>query len=292
MGGPPGRTAPEGISFNVDGPFGVNYGEEPVEQKNTPQTTGRPAGNSNAPPPMFGNLISSKPKAAGAGGFASTVTSIAVHVVIIAGLVYATARAASAPPKEDAPVLINLATEEPPPPPPPPPKLDVPPPTASDQPVAKGFQTLSVPDIVPPDIPPPQVGVQIREEDFSARGVAGGKADGKEGGKVTNDLMAAPFVTPMDVAPKLINREEVATAISRNYPPLLRDANIGGKTNMWFYIDENGKVLRTKVNTTSGYDALDTAAGKVAQIMRFTPAMTQDKKIPVWVQIDVVFQVR
>jgi TonB family protein len=45
------------------------------------------------------------------------------------------------------------------------------------------------------------------------------------------------------------------------------------------------------VNTPSGYDALDAAALKVAPVLRFTPAMNQDKKVPVWVAIDIVFKV-
>jgi protein TonB len=256
--------------------------------KTTQQKAGAPAG---APPPMFGNLIASKPKSS-KGGIASTGLSIAIHAAIIVGLVYATAHAAAAPPKEDEPVLIQLAPEEPPPPPPPPPKLDVPPPPTTAEPVAKGFQTLAVPDVVPPDIPPPQVGVVIREEDFSAKGVAGGKADGKEGGKVTNDLAAAPFVTPMTVVPKILNSRDVETAISRNYPAMLRDAGIGGKTVMWFFIDENGRSVKHQVNQSSGYAALDSAAAKVAPVLRFTAAENQGKKVPVWVQIPIVFTVR
>jgi periplasmic protein TonB len=241
---------------------------------------------------MFGTLLASKPKRSGAGGFASTLTSVGLHVAVIAGLAYATAHAASKPVDEEAPVLIKLADDAPPPPPPPPPppKLDVPPPT-DNTPVAKGFQTLAVPDIVPPDIPPPQVGVTIREEDFSAKGVEGGKADGKVGGRVTNDLAAAPVFTPMTVIPKLLNQSEVEKAVTRFYPPLLRDAGIGGKTKVWFFIDESGKAVKWQVNTSSGYDALDAAALKVAPVLRFTPAMNQDKKVPVWVAIDIVFKV-
>lgn len=259
------------------------------EQKNTPAAqpvTGTPG----APPPMFGNLIASKPKSA-AGGITSTLTSVVVHAAIIIGLVYATAHAAATPPKEDEPVLIQLAPEEPPPPPPPPPKLDVPPPTTAQEPVAKGFQTLAVPDVVPPDIPPPQVGVVIREEDFSGKGVAGGKADGKEGGRVVNDLAAAPFVTPMTVVPKLLNKDEVEKAVTRFYPPLLRDAGIGGKTKVWFFIDENGRSVKQQIKTQSGYEALDEAALKVAPVLRFTPAENMGKKVPVWVSIDIVFKV-
>jgi protein TonB len=245
-----------------------------------------------APPPMFGTLLSSQPKKVG-GGLQSTLASLVLHALMIVGLVYATAKAASVPAKEDAPTLIQLAPQDAPPPPPPPPPLDVPPPVNAAEPVAKGFQTLAVPDIVPPDIPPPQVGVTIREEDFAARGVEGGKGDGvKEGGRVTNDLAAAPVFTPMTVQPKLLNGPEVEKQIAKVYPPLLRDAGIGGRTKVWFFIDENGKAVKWQVNTPSGYDALDAAALKVAPVLRFTPAQNQDKKVPVWVSIDIVFKVQ
>jgi periplasmic protein TonB len=276
--------------LNAADPPGVNSGRggEPVEKQ--PKT---PVKNVEAPPPMFGTLLASKPKS-GSGGVTSTLTSLILHVVIIVGLVYATAHAATIEPEEDAPTLIQLAPQEapPPPPPPPPPKDMPPPPVDASEPVAKGFQTLAVPDIVPPDIPPPQVGVTIREEDFSARGVEGGKADGKVGGRVTNDLAAAPVFTPMTVQPKLLNGPEVERQIAKVYPPLLRDAGIGGKTKVWFFIDETGRAVKWQVNTPSGYDALDAAALKVAPVLRFTPAQNQDKKVPVWVSIDIVFKVQ
>jgi outer membrane biosynthesis protein TonB len=36
----------------------------------------------------------------------------------------------------------------------------------------------------------------------------------------------------------------VQRALERNYPPLLRDAGIGGTPVVWFFIDENGRVLK------------------------------------------------
>jgi protein TonB len=96
----------------------------------------------------------------------------------------------------------------------------------------------------------------------------------------------------MTVQPKILNRDDVEKAVSRNYPPLLRDAGISGTTIVWFYIDENGRSIKQKVNKTSGYDALDNAALKVAEIIRFTPAENMGKKIPVWVQIPIQFQVK
>jgi periplasmic protein TonB len=106
------------------------------------------------------------------------------------------------------------------------------------------------------------------------------------------DIAAAPTFTPMTVRPELQNHSEVQRALVRTYPPLLRDAGIGGRPIVWFFIDENGRVLRTLLSETSGYDALDNAALAVAEMMRFSPALNRDKRVQVWVEIPVVFTAR
>ncbi|HUH13484.1 MAG TPA: TonB family protein, partial [Longimicrobiales bacterium] len=84
-----------------------------------------------------------------------------------------------------------------------------------------------------------------------------------------SDLSAAPTFTPYDVKPELKNSAEVQRALQRYYPPMLRDAGIGGTVNVWFFIDESGRVLRNQINKSSGHDALDQAAIRVAEIMEF-----------------------
>jgi TonB family protein len=106
------------------------------------------------------------------------------------------------------------------------------------------------------------------------------------------DISAAPTFTPMTVRPQLKNTREIAQALQKFYPPLLRDAGIGGTVNMWFFIDENGRVVKTQLNETSGYDAFDEAAGKVANLMEFSPAYNRDQKVPVWVALDITFEVQ
>jgi periplasmic protein TonB len=106
------------------------------------------------------------------------------------------------------------------------------------------------------------------------------------------DLSAAPVFTPMTVRPELQNRADVQRALVRNYPPLLRDAGIGGSPTVHFFIDENGRVLRTLLSQSSGYPALDEAAIAVAQQMQFSPALNRDKKVQVWVEIPIVFTAR
>ena len=106
------------------------------------------------------------------------------------------------------------------------------------------------------------------------------------------DLSAAPTFTPFTVAPSILNRDEVVRAMEREYPPLLRDAGIGGTVKVYFFIDENGTVQDTRIDQTSGHQALDEAALKVANIYRFSPALNRDKKVPVWVSFPITFQVR
>jgi protein TonB len=106
------------------------------------------------------------------------------------------------------------------------------------------------------------------------------------------DIAAAPTFTPFTVRPELTNTSEVQRALEREYPPLLRDAGIGGSPVVWFFIDESGNVQDTRLNKSSGHQQLDDAALKVADLMRFTPALNRDKKVPVWVSLPITFQVR
>jgi protein TonB len=106
------------------------------------------------------------------------------------------------------------------------------------------------------------------------------------------DISRAPTFTPMTVRPELLNRDAVSRSLVRNYPPLLRDAGIGGSPVVWFFIDESGNVVKTQLSKPSGYPALDEAALNVAKEMKFSPALNRDKKVQVWVEIPVVFTAR
>ena len=106
------------------------------------------------------------------------------------------------------------------------------------------------------------------------------------------DLSAAPTFTPFTVAPTIQNRTEVVRAMEREYPPLLRDAGIGGSVRVFFFIDEGGAVQDYRIDASSGHQALDDAALAVADVYQFTAALNRDKKVPVWVSFPITFQVR
>lgn len=111
-------------------------------------------------------------------------------------------------------------------------------------------------------------------------------------GKVETDISAAPVWTPVDVYPFLKNRDEVRRALESEYPPLLRDAGIGGTVKVWFFVDEAGELVKTRVHTSSGHQALDEAAMRIARVYEFSPATNGGEAVPVWVALDVTFKSR
>ena len=108
----------------------------------------------------------------------------------------------------------------------------------------------------------------------------------------SRDLSDAPTFTPFTVAPSIQNRRDVVRAMEREYPPLLRDAGIGGTVRVYFFIDESGVVQDFRIDQTSGHQALDEAALNVADVYQFSPALNRDKQVPVWVSFPITFQVR
>jgi TonB family protein len=108
----------------------------------------------------------------------------------------------------------------------------------------------------------------------------------------TIDLSAAPVFTPFTVKPEIKNRDELARAMEREYPTLLRDAGIGGKVIVHFFIDEEGIVRNAVLAESSGHRMLDQAALKIAPIIEFTPALNRDRRVPVWTRLPITFTTR
>lgn len=235
----------------------------------------------------FSTLLASKPPKQGKAASSATAISTALHVLLISATVWATMRVGEDVANAEEVQFVELVDEMAPPPPPPPPPVDQP----QMQDVVRGFQTLTVPDIIPPDIPPPGA-FTILESDFTGEGLEGGRSEGRDTTLEVEVSRDEPVFTPYTVAPELRNRDEVSRALEREYPSLLRDAGIGGRVVVWLFIDEEGAVQNTRVNEPSGHTSLDEAALRVANVMQFSPAMNRDKKVPVWVSLPITFQTR
>jgi periplasmic protein TonB len=159
-----------------------------------------------------------------------------------------------------------------------PPEIEIPPPP---EPIARPATPVISDAVIDDDI-------TIAETTFEANLIE----DLPPPPTATTDLSAAPVFTPMTVRPELQNRTEVERAMVRFYPNLLRDAGIGGTALFWFFINEDGRVVRYDLKQTSGHEALDKAAENVANIMHFSPAWNRDRKVPVWIEIPITFRAR
>lgn len=117
-----------------------------------------------------------------------------------------------------------------------------------------------------------------------------GAPDGSVSAAVESSVAAGPQYTPFTDPPQLTNRDEIIEALEREYPPLLRDAGIGGTVRVYFHITSTGEVAEARIDVSSGHEALDRAALRVADVYRFSPAMDREQPIPVWVSFPITFQ--
>jgi protein TonB len=233
-------------------------------------------------PAFGGGLLASQP-AKQKGTILTNLMSLALHVVLLGALVQSTI-GNELETEEDEITVMELTQELEAPPPPPPPPVDAPPPA---QDLSLEF---TVPDVIPAEIPPPGA-VAITAENIYADMLAQAQ-DTTDNSSAVVAIGETPSFTPFTVAPTLRNRDEVGRALEREYPALLRDAGVGGRTIVWIRLDDQGEVQDVQVNTTSGQPSLDDAALRVARVMEFSPAMNRDKVVPVWVSIPIQFQVR
>jgi protein TonB len=103
------------------------------------------------------------------------------------------------------------------------------------------------------------------------------------------EVSAQPTFTPYEVAPEITNRSDVQSALVREYPAVLRDAGVGGTVLMHFFIDATGSLENVLVAQSSGFEQLDAAAMRVAEVFEFSPALNRDERVPVWIQVPITF---
>ena len=163
-----------------------------------------------------------KPDARGftRGGLASLV----IHSAVIGGAIFATlsARQTTASTRIDT-TLVFLQPQETQRETPPPPELQV---------SFKGFQTVTVPAVIPTDIPPVNLQEHFDPKDFSGTGVEGGTATG-----VTPSANQVYSTGEVDQLPALVS----GPPIDRDYPAILRQAGITGRVVLQAVIDTTGR---------------------------------------------------
>ena len=165
-------------------------------------------------------------------------------------------------------------------------------PAAPDAPVAP--EAPVAPDAPAPVVPripvPPTVGLPPKADGVIRDALLRQEAMPRVRPRV--DPANGPSFTPFTSAPTIRNREMVLRAMREAYPPLLRDAGIGGTVKVFFFIDEAGSVQDVRIDESSGHPALDEAALAVADVYRFAPALNRQEPVPVWVSFPISFAVR
>ncbi len=89
---------------------------------------------------------------------------------------------------------------------------------------------------------------------------------------------AALFSIPGN-RPGIVNRMEVAQALERTYPPLLKDEGISGTARVAVLVTESGSVEFVEISESSGHPELDEAARRVAMQIEFTGLQSDDAPI-------------
>lgn len=119
--------------------------------------------------------------------------------------------------------------------------------------------------------------------EFLPEAAAGGIAD-----------LDRPPCVPWDSPPVALDTNDIERWLSEAYPRDLQSRDMEGltirRTEIWMRVGETGEVLKYEVRESSGYEALDDAAGIVAMQMRFEPAKSLGRPVSVWVSQPVSFR--
>ena len=226
--------------------------------------------------------------------------SVGAHLVVLGGIVAAAANA-EPPGPPVTPIEIGNYPKAPTPVKPTPP----PPPAEPNRPAPVAGRTLVLqpPENVPVNIPPPNpTAPPANPEDFTGLG---------QPGQVIGDPPANPPANPpadpgpltdfrddvmqpedVDQLPQLASPRDAQRLLERNYPPLLRDAGVAGRTTVVMVIDRNGEVEPGTVEVReTTHDAFRDAAIRAAQRFRFRPAKLHGQAVSVVISIPIEWQI-
>lgn len=103
------------------------------------------------------------------------------------------------------------------------------------------------------------------------------------------DPLQPPEIIAHDVPPRLVNGEVVLSALTQGYPEDLPEEAANSRVLLWLFVDTSGAVTQLRVQTSSGYEALDQLAAKVAPVMSYSPALHQGSRVAVWVAQRILF---
>lgn len=99
-------------------------------------------------------------------------------------------------------------------------------------------------------------------------------------------LEKGPTYTDYAIGPELLPGEWLSDLLGATLAPVV-DRNDGVSTDThalyWVLVDREGEVRDAVLHTSSRSDAFDKAARAVAERLRYRPAVTDGRAVPVWV---------
>jgi len=190
---------------------------------------------------------------------------IVLHIIIIWALISGLARKAVELVQQ--PLETKLIAEQVKPPeevkPPPPPKMAPPP---------------------PPFIPPPEINVQVPVTPApTAISAVTTTAPPQE---APPPAAPAPVKQPVRVAPVV----QAKSCQPPEYPSASRRLGEQGTVMLNFLIDADGKVVESRVDSSSGVERLDEAARKALALCKFTPGTVDGKPEQSWHKLKYVWK--
>jgi TonB family protein len=91
--------------------------------------------------------------------------------------------------------------------------------------------------------------------------------------------------------PRLLNQVEVTAIALGSYPQQLKEMGLGGSPHVRLFIDSTGAIATRRIERSSALPALDSAALKVVDAMRFAPAKNGATPTHLWVTLPVQFRI-
>lgn len=210
----------------------------------------------------------------GRGLFGSSVPSLLIHAAIISGAILATLHGSRGPARTAIDTtLVLLAPTAPRPVPPPRPALTL---------AVKGFQTVSIPALVPAVIPAVSLQEHFDPKDFAGVGVEGGRADG----------VAAPDPDQVYDESAVDEPPLLLAAPPAQYPPLLRDAGVTGRVLLQAVLDTTGRVDPATVRIVeSPNPAFEVPSRRWILHAQFRPARIRGLAVRVLVNVPLDFSI-
>jgi periplasmic protein TonB len=218
-------------------------------------------------------LLETKKRTNQKARFGVGVTSLVLHVVLIAGAVYATvaARPADTSVKVDTTVVL-LSQEQ---------KAPEQPKVQLVEPL-KGFQTVVVPTVIPATVPPIDLQEKFDPKDYTGIGVEGGRADG-----ITPPADAVYAEAVVEERPALLS------APPPPYPDILKQAGIQGRVLLSAIVDTTGRVEPNSIQIVkSPNPAFDLPARSWVLQALFRPARLHGQAVRVHVTLPIDYSIK